>query len=914
MGLPHLSSDTYHRSRPDRVRAPGRALSGASALGRALSGASASGALAMLVALVALPLASAAQELIAPPDDPARELALLSRSLDRTARVLYVTAHPDDEDSALLARLVRGEGVEVMLLCLTRGDGGQNEIGTELFHAIGVLRSRELQSAARYTGVTQRYARPFEFGYSFSVEETFEKWGREAVLRDVVRTVRGFRPDVILTMLHEGPGGGQHHQASAILAADAYEVAATDRWPELGEPHATARLFRQVWSRSEDWTDGIAAPCEVNVGAFDPVLGATYVAVGNTARAQHKCQGMARLYEPFPGRTSRWEWRFGRDVDPFAAQHPLERFVEPLVETDDGAITDFGRGLRERARAVRAALAIERPGEAVTPLLDLWSFLEEEGGRVGDDPAARLRIGTLRERTARAIALAAGVHVDVRAGSRYVPAGRDAEPATATVLHTGWGRDPVDVSLRVRPQELRWPGEARMTVALAPDAELRDIARGSRVSAAVPLPATGPTIPWPMPAYGGDLPRERELDVLDPDWVGYEAWPTLTIDGTAIPLPPVPVVTQEVDAGFPRVFEAEVHAVPDPSVRPETTPVARPVYDGAPHDVPVTFLVSSLRGGTVTVTATPPDGWRAEPPQRDVDTSPGGGETPVVFRLARLTREAAPPDGLRVTATASASYAGDPSPASTRGYRRVEYPHIRPGTLLEPAEIEVVEFACTPPTDVRVGFVSGTGDRMLEALDAIGIDADVLDATTLLEGDLDVYDAIVTGVRAYKVRDDLAAATDRLRGWMERGGTLIVQYNKYELNAGEDRSPYTPYPARVGNRRVTVEESPVVVNVPDHPVFLEPNPIDDVDFEGWVQERGLYFLDVADDRYVDLLTLEDPWPYNAGEKGGSLVVAPVGEGEWVYVGIGLFRQLPAAVPGAYRILANLLGLATDATP
>jgi LmbE family N-acetylglucosaminyl deacetylase len=854
-----------------------------------------------------------AHELVTPPDDPARELALLTRALDRTARVLYVTAHPDDEDSALLTRLVRGEGVEVLLQSLTRGDGGQNEIGTELFHAIGSLRSRELQSAARYTGVTQLFARPFEFGYSFSVEETFEKWGREAVLRDVVRVVRGFRPDVILTMIDEGEGGGQHHQASAILAAEAYQVAADERWPELGEPHATARLYRQVWSDEPDWSRGLDAPCEMDVGEFDPVLGATYVAVGNTARAQHKCQGMARGYDPFPGRTSRWEWRLARNEEPHPVSHVLDGLAEPLVEGEDGGVTAFGRSLREHADAVRRACSVEEPEAAVPALAALWRFLASSSFE--GDPTAMRRLGTLRARTARALALAAGVHLTVRGEGRYVAAGDTDARATATVLNAG--PHPVDVTLSVRPQALRWPGEETdpgHDVGAGSTVEFGAIAPGDRASMAVSLPPAPATIPWPMPAFGGDVPPEREVDVLDPDWVGFEAWATIAVAGVSVALPPVPVVAQEVDATLPTVREAEVHAVPDPSVRPAEPTVARPVYAGAPDTVPVTFLVSSLAGGPVTVTITPPAGWLAEPAQQDVETRGGGEEVPVTAHLSRLTGEAAPREGIRGSAIASVAYAGGPGPASTAGYRRIEYPHIRPATITEDAEVEVVEFPCTPPTEVRVGFVVGTGDRMVEALIALGIEADLLGPRDLLEGDLGAYDTIVTGVRAYQVRDDLAAATDRLRTWMEAGGTLVVQYNKYELNGGEEISPFTPYPARVGNRRVTVEGSPVTLVSPDHPLFTRPNRITAVDFDRWVQERGLYFLEPADDRYVDLLILEDPWPYNAGEKGGALVVASVGEGAWVYLGIGLFRQLPAAVPGAYRILSNLLQLGGDPSP
>jgi hypothetical protein len=265
-----------------------------------------------------------------------------------------------------------------------------------------------------------------------------------------------------------------------------------------------------------------------------------------------------------------------------------------------------------------------------------------------------------------------------------------------------------------------------------------------------------------------------------------------------------------------------------------------------------------------------------------------------------------------VTVEARAFHSGEADTSHT-GYLKIEYPHIRPGALLQEARVQVVPFACQVVDDVRVGYVEGAGDRVLEAMERIGLVAELLGPDELLDEPLDDFDVIVTGIRAYKVREDLKSAHARLLEWIEKGGTLLVQYNKFEFNAeNEESSPFAPFPGTlVGRRRVTVEESPVVVRDPLHPVFVEPNQITEADWQGWVQERGLYFLDFTDPRYQDLLELEDPWPYNDGPQGGSLVYAPLGGGEWVYVGVGLFRQLPAAVPGAYRLLANLIALGKD---
>jgi len=266
-----------------------------------------------------------------------------------------------------------------------------------------------------------------------------------------------------------------------------------------------------------------------------------------------------------------------------------------------------------------------------------------------------------------------------------------------------------------------------------------------------------------------------------------------------------------------------------------------------------------------------------------------------------------------VTVGAEAFHAASPDRRSARGYRRVAYPHIRPGILEVPASVRLRPIACRLGPPRRVGYVEGTGDRVPEALTLLGLRPVYLTPDSLLTGNLDAFDVILLGVRAYKVRPDLARARDRLFDWVARGGTLLVQYNKLEFNAGAPESPFAPYPgASVGHHRVTVEESPVEVLDPAHPILTRPNRLGAADWAGWVQERGLYFLDTTDPRYHDLVRLEDPFPYNAGPRSGALVSAAYGRGTWVYIGLGLFRQLPAAVPGAFRLLANLIALGRPA--
>ena len=410
----------------------------------------------------------------------------------------------------------------------------------------------------------------------------------------------------------------------------------------------------------------------------------------------------------------------------------------------------------------------------------------------------------------------------------------------------------------------------------------------------------------------GTEPNARGSDGDGPNGDG----PNGTLTDLRWVVQPFVVSCQELDASFPSVIYSDPHVVPDPSVRVAESALAVPrvIRDGddrAEYSATVDAFVSSLAGGDVEVRARAPRGWSVEPESVTVPTSPGGIEQVARFQVSSV--DAADVSGpFPLVLEVRRAGAGEAAAWSSQGYRRIEYPHIRPAALLERAEIRCVPFVCEVEGGLRVGYVDGVGDKIPAAFHTLGVPLQRLGREDLLEGDLTRFDVIMTGVRAYKVREDLAAAQSRLMEWVDGGGVLLVQYNKFEFNAGNgESSPFAPFPGTlVGRRRVTVEESPVVVNHPEHPVLASPNELGERDWSGWVQERGLYFLDFDDPRYLDLVTLQDPWPYNAGEKGGALVAAPYGDGTWAYIGVGLFRQLPAGVPGAYRLLANLLALGT----
>lgn len=767
-------------------------------------------------------------------------------------------------------------------MTLTRGEGGQNEIGSELFDALGVLRSRELEAAGRYTGVQQYFSPARDFGYSFAMEETFAEWQRPSVLREMVRRIRAFRPDVLLTMLTDPGGGGQHHQASADIAIEAFEVAASERWPELGTPHRTQRLFRQVWSAAE-----LPDICEVPLNEYDPVLGCTYLELGRESRAQHKCQGMARLGAP-RGLHSRWQWLRGGEAAPASDLLAGVRTWQLL-----GLPASFRAAVEERATAVRSKFSIENPGAVLADLAQLWQLYESVTLRPDSTVDRAARLATLRGRCARALQLAIGLQIQGKSAARWLSPGSDWE--VTVDLRAG---EPCAVRGQVLAEER--PG-VRVLLGKELRRELQQDEEWSG-SLVVQTPAT-PTLPVPVP--------QTALEVVDAAmsaqyaanrWQSFWLHVVLQWGDVEVPLALIPIECHEVSAELPTIFRSDPQVVPDPAlqVRRAVLPVrAETARDG----VMVEAQVSSLRGGDVEVEGVVSAGWELTPPRQVVKTAPGGVVQSLRFRLSATTGEVAPGE-LSFRARAGGEV---PGPWSAAGYRVVEYPHIRPGALLTRPSIDLRPMSCVVPPR-RVAFVEGAGgDEMPWALSVLGIQPSFLSRRDLEEGDLSAFDVIITGVRAYKVRAGLQGAHPRLMQWLREGGTLVVQYNKFEFNQGKDESPFAPHSgALVSRRRVTVESAPLDFLVPQHPFLTTPNRLTAADWTGWVQERGLYFLDAPSPPYQNLVAVADPWPNNPGRHLGSLVVADIGKGRWVYVGLALFRQLAAGVPGGYRLLANLL--------
>ncbi len=865
------------------------------------------------------------------PGVAALELAL--RKLASSGTFMQTDAHPDDEDNALLAMLGEGQGMRAALVTATRGDGGQNEIGPELSQALGVLRTEELLAVHRFDGAEQYFTRAIDFGFSFSVEESIEKWGRDAIVGDYVRHIRTVRPDVIVGFLCGGTGGGQHHQASAQLTVEAYRAAADpSKYPEQIKeglhPWQASRLFcTDITAFAPNPPPPTPDLLKVDVSGFDPVLGRTYAEVGLEARSMHKCQGTSQLLL-LPGQAQNRVYKLQESTLGDNGKAPAHLFdgidtsLIGLVRFTGTRPPELLTPLQEIANQVNAAkraLATSGPGAAISPLAAGLRAVRQLRANVPASitPDARYeldqRLAQKERQFQDAVLVAASVRVDALADdgvvipgqqvtvSAYAAANPSLEPRVESVTFAGFGGAP-------------------------PTGCAGQLAGGKSVSckAVVTIPpSTHLSTPYWTPRsdaarydFDGDVPFGLPFRPSP-----FRATFHLVIGGERVEVERVVAFRySDVMAGEKRT---ELQVSPRFNVRtdPDIAVVALgdlppkggsyganagnganagvssdPVASAFRRKTIRVTVGNNLKGGTdATVALQAPDGWHVEPASAPVHFVREDEEVTVTFQLQ-------PPADVRPGDVAVKAVATAGNAQSDLGYEVVEYPHIHRRHVVEPASTRVKVMDVKIGSGLRVGYIMGVGDRVPDAIRQLGADVTMIDADLLAAGNLSSFDAIIVGVRAYERRQDLRANNQRLLQYAENGGTVVVQYQRNEFNDAQ----YGPFPAKTTSDRVTDENAPIEVLVPADPVFTRPNAIGPESWTGWVQERGTYFLGQKDPRYVDLVRSRDPFPYNAGDKTGALVEAHVGKGRWYYVGLGLWRQLPAGVDGAYRLLANLL--------
>jgi LmbE family N-acetylglucosaminyl deacetylase len=874
-------------------------------------------------------------------DEGATGLGLALRQLPVEGSVLYVTAHPDDENNGVLVALGRGRGLKTALLTATRGDGGQNEIGPELFQAIGILRAEELAGVHKWDGAEQYYTRAYEFGYSFSVEETFEKWGKDEILRDVVRVIRRVRPDVMLTLNRDSGGGGQHHMGSARLAHEAFRAAADPtKFPEqIAEglrPWQASKVYQAGGFGGVGIAGGPAAANAVTIrtGDFDPLLGMSWAQAGQMARSYHRCQGMAQL-EAFPGEAS---GNFALyDAEPAIAARETD--IMDGVDTSLRRLVQFAGAEASRVPSLSADLAaVEGAAQDAIAAFDARAphktlpHLSRGLARVRQlrqmvdastlsaAPKAELlwRLDRKARDFEKALGLAQGLVVHVLAADGNVVRGQTFDVAVQ-VYNTG----PEPMSLDEVTLNVSNSWTAKLTSG-APG----KLAYNQSASLVYNVTVGGNaryTQPYwkPQPGvdrYAIEIPEHHMLPWSPADVAATVRYTAAGVSAThnapAYYRYEGPWVGGEKQKIVNVVPVLSVSLAPDVGVVPLTA-------GGRAREFRVTVQNNSTTGGPANVRLEAPPGWQVAPATATLDFSLE--EEAVTARFMVTPPAKLAPGTIEIKAVASRGGVD-----YREGYQVIAYDHIQARHLYHPAVSTVKLFDVSVPTNLQVGYVMGTGDEVPEAIRQIGATVTMLTPDDVAFGDLSRFPTIVLGIRAYESRADVRAYHARLIDFVKNGGHLVVQYNKVAMNqlgagaagggrgfgagAGGGRgrggpppaSPYVPFPGAITSNRVSVEEAPIRVLQRDTAELAFPNRILQTDFNDWVQERGLYFFGANDAQYTDLLASADPFPNNPGEKLGLLTVAEVGKGTWTYVGLGLWRQLPAGVPGAYRIMANLI--------
>jgi LmbE family N-acetylglucosaminyl deacetylase len=880
---------------------------------------------------------------VLPQDQGALGLRLMLRRLGTTARLMQTVAHPDDEDGGMLTLESRGRGDSVLLMTLNRGEGGQNKVGSNLSDVLGVLRTLELLAADEYYGVQERFSRVADFGFSKSPDETFAKWGgHDVALADMVRVIRTFRPDVLVARFSgtERDGHG-HHQASAILTKEAFRAAADPkRFPDQIEqgllPWQAKKLyignvcgFGAMTCPDADWT------VKLNTGEPDPDLGMSYVQFAMQGLRHQLSQGAAnwnvdpgdrftfyKLVDSVMPAKSSLD-KSGHEKDFFDGIDTTLPGLADRLGAEESKLPQLRQGLQEIAKNVAQASDAAKSNNlssTTKPLLDVLAELEKldatlRASTLSSNSKADLlaRLQEKRDQAEAALNDALNVTVEATVVNRaepgkVLPTEKEAMTAVspgqeflvAVDFHNGshdrlfidslklevpegWGT----ISDRVRREAIKPGASERAVFRLKvpkdaeytrpywhrhnPDTEsLNHVDNQKYGTLPFPPPAIRARVEYSMAnSGGGGIAR-------DPEKIGI---------GASV------VTAFKSEDGAERAHPLAVVPAFSVALEPGTQVIS--THNGATSTVTV-GVTSNLNGAaTGTLRLELPQGWRADPAQSSADFTQRGQKKDIEFKVF--------PAGLQESrAVVRASFEVNGQKFG-EGHTLVTREDLGSFYYYQPAVQRVSIVDVQIPRGLKIGYIMGAGDDIPTVLKQVGMEVTLISPERLASENLNAYGTIVLGIRAYDTQKDVVANNKKLLDFVAAGGTLVVQYNSGvgDFNDGH----FTPYPAELSRARVSVEDSPVEILAPDDEVFHYPNPITARDFDGWVQERGLYFMDKWDDHFKPLLSCHDPGE-NA-QKGG-LLQAKYGKGVYIYTGYSFFRELPAGVPGAVRLFVNLL--------
>jgi LmbE family N-acetylglucosaminyl deacetylase len=890
-----------------------------------------------------------------PQDRGADGLAQTLRKLDTWASLMMIVAHPDDEDGGMLTLESRGAGVRTSMLTLNRGEGGQNAMSGESYDALGLIRTNELLLADQYSGTEQFFTRVADYGFSKTREEALGQWGHDRVLCDVVREVRIQRPLVLASVFTGNitDGHGQH-QVAGEMAQEAFTAAADPQvcpdqiaaglrpWKPLKvyerEPFfaATSKgIFDYAtnqWSPvrfydyvTKQWNKGFpSTDLQIPEGTWDPILGESYLQMARTGWSEQKSQNGGGTL-PLPGPFSIGYHRYGsnvpdegKDASFFTGIDTSLPGLASLAHSGDTAF--LSAGLRQIQQQVAAARSGDLPGhpEKIAPELATGYKLAQQlieavdtSSLSADDKANvvhELKIKLAQFNTALAQALGLQVNALVMprtatGANAAPPIGPEETPATVTPgseidvrVHVTsaipWG--PSDQSLQLTRTSLETQG-------LDHSSEPWQITRIGAPGLDTVSSSSGDAIFRVYIPRGAQLTRpyftrpnleQPYYNIEDPRWIDQPfapyplaGWAEFRYDGVTIRVGQVVQTVHRVH-GIGGVYQP-LAVVPQISVNlAAEAGVVLPGTTTIPFSVTVGNQQQSNAAGTLHLEL--PDGWTAEPGEISFQLGP---ETAQDFRFTLHPSQLADKN-YEIRAIAQTG-----NNRFAEGFTTVGYPGLRPYYLYRPASYRLRSVDVKLPPALKIGYIMGTGDEVPQALAEIGVEPHLLTPIDLAQGDLSDYDAIVVGIRAYSSRSDLTAATPRLLEYVRNGGTMLVQYQSIQFPA--------PYPLTLGRNpeKVVNESDPVTLLDPGNRLFTWPNRITSADFDGWVEERGHSFLGSWSSQYTPLTAVHDP---GQDPQRGGLLVAHDGKGTWIYMAYAVYRQLPEAVPGAYRLLANLI--------
>ncbi|MEB0264070.1 MULTISPECIES: PIG-L family deacetylase [unclassified Mucilaginibacter] len=789
--------------------------------------------------------------------------------------VLYIAAHPDDENTRLLGYLAQEKHYRTGYLSLTRGDGGQNLIGTEQGELLGLIRTQELLAARRMDGAEQFFSRANDFGFSKNPEETLKFWDKDKVLGDMVWVIRNFRPDVMICRFPTtGEGGHGNHTASAILAQEAFSAAADPkRYPEQLKYTTTWQAKRLLWNTFNFGSTNTTSPDQfkINVGGYNPILGKSYGEIAAESRSNHKTQG------------------FGSAKQRGDAFEYFKTILGDAPKTDlmDGVDvtwtrTPFGTPIAQKITAITKAFNSDAPQASVPALVALLGDVDQTVATNKAFQTVRLTEGAStaynywhKQKTKELkdiIAACAGLWFEA-----YT-----AEPAYA-----------VGDTMKIQLQGIN--------------------------SSDVPVTLFGITITDTFITYADSVFKKNQLKTLSqkfaakkltqPYWLesphgigNYTINDDLKVGNPENPDAQMVRVDFNIAGRTINYYRKLVFKYVDPTrgeiyqpleiTPPVTANIAEKLYafnNTQPQTVQIKLKSFTNAAGSISLK--PLAGWKISPAKIDYTGKNKGDEWTVAFTVS-------PTDSKTNTAVLQADVIANGKTFS-QGLLDIRYNHVPAITIFPPAQAKLVNIDLKT-AGKKIGYIAGAGDLIPESLREVGYDVHILTESEIINGDLSVYDAIVTGVRAYNVNERLAYGQPKLMEYVKNGGNLVVQYNN---NNGLVTRNISPYPFTVVNQRVTEEDAKVIFAEPTSPVLNYPNKITNADFNDWIQERGLYFVDNIDSQYSTPLQMNDT---GMAPNKGSLIVTNLGKGRFVYTSLAFFRELPAGVPGAYRLFVNLL--------